>query len=61
MKQLVPALHARARAGLIVALVLLLAAPWIAGPYLLSVLVLALYYAYVGQAWNVMMGFAGQL
>jgi len=61
VKQLVPALPARARAGLIVALVLLLAAPWIAGPYLLSVLVLALYYAYVGQAWNVMMGFAGQL
>jgi len=44
-----------------IALLLLLAAPFVAGPYLLSVLVLALYYAYVGQAWNVMMGFAGQL
>ena len=61
MSPLLPALPGRARAGLLLALVLLLAAPWVAGPYLLSVLVLALYYAYVGQAWNVMMGFAGQL
>ncbi|HLZ66423.1 MAG TPA: branched-chain amino acid ABC transporter permease [Aliidongia sp.] len=61
MNRLFPPLSARARAGLVMVLVLLLAAPWIAGPYLLSVLVLALYYAYVGQAWNVMMGFAGQL
>ena len=61
MNRLFGALPARARAGLIIVLALLLAAPWVAGPYLLSVLVLALYYAYVGQAWNVMMGFAGQL
>ncbi|HEV2674617.1 MAG TPA: branched-chain amino acid ABC transporter permease [Aliidongia sp.] len=61
MNRLFGALPARARAALLVVFVLLLAAPWIAGPYLLSVLVLALYYAYVGQAWNVMMGFAGQL
>ena len=60
MSRVIPALPTRARTGLIAAL-LLLAAPWVAGPYLLSVLVLALYYAYVGQAWNVMMGFAGQL
>ena len=61
MTRLFGALPARARAGLLIVLALLLAAPWVAGPYLLSVLVLALYYAYVGQAWNVMMGFAGQL
>jgi branched-chain amino acid transport system permease protein len=39
----------------------LFAAPLVAGGYVLSVLVLVLYFAYVGQAWNVMMGFAGQL
>jgi branched-chain amino acid transport system permease protein len=36
-------------------------APFIAGDYLLTVFILILYYAYVGQAWNIMMGFAGQL
>jgi branched-chain amino acid transport system permease protein len=48
-----------------VALALLLAAlavlPAFAGPYALSVATLILYFAYTGQAWNVMMGFAGQL
>ena len=29
--------------------------------YLLTVLILILYFAYIGQAWNIMMGFAGQL
>lgn len=45
-------------AGLFVALV---GAPLVADRYLLSVLTLILYFAYVGQAWNLMMGFAGQL
>ena len=36
-------------------------APLAAGPYLLSVLMLVLTMAYLGQAWNIMMGFAGQL
>lgn len=36
-------------------------APLVAGPYVLSVLVVSMYFAYVGQAWNIMMGFAGQL
>jgi branched-chain amino acid transport system permease protein len=31
------------------------------GDYWLSVLILVIYFAYVGQAWNIMMGFAGQL
>jgi branched-chain amino acid transport system permease protein len=31
------------------------------GNYALSVVTLILYFAYTGQAWNVMMGFAGQL
>jgi branched-chain amino acid transport system permease protein len=38
-----------------------LALPFVANSYVLSVVTLALYLAYVGQAWNVMMGFAGQL
>lgn len=40
---------------------LLLALPAVSGPYLLSVATLILFFAYTGQAWNVMMGFAGQL
>ena len=40
---------------------LLLALPAFAGNYLLSVATLILYLAFAGQAWNVMMGFAGQL
>jgi branched-chain amino acid transport system permease protein len=39
----------------------LLAAPWIVNDYLVTVLIVILYLAYTGQAWNVMMGFAGQL
>ena len=35
--------------------------PPFAGTYALSVATLILYFAYTGQAWNVMMGFAGQL
>lgn len=42
-------------------LVLLLVAPALLGKYGLSVLILVLYFASVGQAWNIMMGFAGQL
>ncbi|MFI4989095.1 MAG: branched-chain amino acid ABC transporter permease, partial [Alphaproteobacteria bacterium] len=43
------------------ALALLLAAPLILDRYTLSILILILYSAYLGQAWNVMMGFAGLL
>jgi len=52
------------RRGLVLLLLLLaslLAAPLVVSDYLLSVLILILYFAYAGQAWNVMMGFAGQL
>jgi branched-chain amino acid transport system permease protein len=51
----------RATIGLVVLLALLLVAPALLGGYGLSVLILILYFAYVGQAWNIMMGFAGQL
>ncbi|MGY0778728.1 branched-chain amino acid ABC transporter permease [Azospirillum argentinense] len=40
---------------------LLLAAPMVADRYVLSVLTTVLWFAYVGQAWNVMMGFSGLL
>lgn len=35
--------------------------PAYSGSYVLSVATLILYFAYTGQAWNVMMGFTGQL
>lgn len=40
---------------------LLLAVPAFADDYVLSVLILVLYLAYLGLAWNIMMGFAGLL
>ncbi len=51
------------RAGALLAALLgvLLLLPLAAGNYLLSVATLILFFAYTGQAWNVMMGFAGQL
>jgi branched-chain amino acid transport system permease protein len=45
-------------AALLAALVI---APWVVNDYLVTVLILILYLAYTGQAWNIMMGFAGQL
>jgi len=42
-------------------LALLIVAPHFIDKYALSVLILILYFAYVGQAWNIMMGFAGEL
>jgi len=51
--------HGRALAALLLGA--FLAAPLFADRYLLSVLILVLYFAYVGQAWNLLMGFAGQL
>jgi branched-chain amino acid transport system permease protein len=51
----------RGLALLTLLLAALVAAPWLANDYLLTVLIIILYFAYTGQAWNVMMGFAGQL
>ena len=39
----------------------LLLLPLFAGSYMLSVVTLILFFAFAGQAWNVMMGFCGQL
>src|SRR5437763_9170129 len=44
--------------GLLAVLVVL---PLLVHDYLITVLILILYFAYVGQAWDIMMGFAGQL
>ncbi len=49
------------RAALLAFAVLLLAVPWIASGYVLSVSIICLYLAYMGQAWNLMLGFAGLL
>jgi branched-chain amino acid transport system permease protein len=51
----------RAGIGLAALALLLVLLPAFAGSYALSVATLILYFAYTGQAWNVMMGFAGQL
>lgn len=51
----------RARLWLGALAAVLSALPYMAGNYVLSVATLALYFAFTGQAWNVMMGFAGQL
>jgi branched-chain amino acid transport system permease protein len=51
----------RASIALAILAAVLIALPAFAGNYALSVATLILYFAYTGQAWNVMMGFAGQL
>ena len=51
----------RGRALLALVLAMLIVAPMVADRYVLSVLTLILYLAYVGQAWNLMTGYAGQL
>ena len=51
----------RAATLLGVLLGILLFLPLVANSYLLSLATLILFIAYTGQAWNVMMGFAGQL
>jgi branched-chain amino acid transport system permease protein len=54
-------LNARGAALLALLGIALLALPWFANSYVLSVAIVILYFAYTGQAWNVMMGFCGQL
>ena len=61
MRRLTEGVPRRTLVLLGVLLAVLLAAPWLANDYLLTVLIIILYFAYTGQAWNVMMGFAGQL
>jgi branched-chain amino acid transport system permease protein len=51
----------RSRIGLGLFVAAMLAAPFFVGDYVLSLLIIVLFSAYLGQAWNIMMGFAGQL
>jgi branched-chain amino acid transport system permease protein len=52
---------ARGRIVIVLVIAVLIALPLMADRYVLSVLTLIFYFAYVGQAWNLMMGYAGQL
>ena len=61
MRRLLEGVPLRGLVGLLALLTALLAVPWLANDYLLTVLIIILYFAYTGQAWNIMMGFAGQL
>jgi branched-chain amino acid transport system permease protein len=55
------ALTPAGRAALFAFAAALVALPWVASGYVLSVAIICLYLAYVGQAWNLMLGFAGLL
>src|SRR5256885_16985084 len=59
--RLVHGVPRHALALLAVVLAILVIAPVFANDYLLTVLIIILYFAYTGQAWNILMGFAGQL
>ncbi len=61
MRALLEGLPRRSLVALAALVAALAVAPALADPYVLSVLILCLYFAFVGQAWNIMMGFAGQL
>ncbi len=54
-------LSPRAMVAIILLLAALLVLPFVANTYLVSVMVLVLLAAYLGQAWNIMMGYAGLL
>ncbi|MCS6945441.1 MAG: branched-chain amino acid ABC transporter permease [Sutterellaceae bacterium] len=54
-------MNRRAVVALAVLAALLIALPAVADAYVLSVATLILFFAFTGQAWNIMMGFCGQL
>lgn len=61
MKLLFDGVSGRALILLALFFAVLAAAPLFVNDYLLVVLITILYFAYAGQCWNIMMGFAGQL
>ena len=61
MKRLWEETPPHGRVLIAVLLAVLAAAPAFTDRYVLTVLILVLYFAYLGQAWNLLMGFAGQL
>jgi branched-chain amino acid transport system permease protein len=61
MREMLSGVRRRAALALVVFVAAMLAMPLFVGSYVVSVLVVVLFSAYLGQAWNIMMGFAGQL
>jgi branched-chain amino acid transport system permease protein len=61
MNRLLEGVPLRALVLLVVFAGALAVAPFFVSDYVLSVLIIVLYFAYVGQAWNLMIGFAGLL
>jgi len=61
MQEMLSGVPRRAALALALFVAAMLAMPLFAGSYVVSVLVVVLFSAYLGQAWNIMMGFAGQL
>lgn len=61
MKRLLGGISRPAWILLLAMLAAFLLAPAFVNDYLLTILILILYFAYTAQAWNIMMGFAGQL
>jgi branched-chain amino acid transport system permease protein len=53
--------NSRATCWLVALGIILVLLPAVANNYVLSLLTLMLFFAYTGQAWNILMGFAGQL
>jgi len=61
LRDLLSSLTPLGRALLALMAAALLVLPYVLNSYLLTLAILILYLAYTGQAWNVMMGFCGQL
>ncbi len=47
--------------GVLLAVGVLVALPWMVSSYAVTVLIFIFFYAYLGQAWNIVGGYAGQL
>jgi branched-chain amino acid transport system permease protein len=58
---LLPDLTTRGRIALALLVVALAGAPLVASDYVMSLLIVSLLFAFLGQSWNLMMGFAGLL
>jgi branched-chain amino acid transport system permease protein len=61
IKYLLEGVSGRGLTMLAALLAVLLVLPYFVSGYLITVLILILYFAYVGQAWNILYGFTGQL
>jgi len=61
MRRLLDGVSPRALLALMALFAISVVAPLFAGDYLLTVLILSLYFAFAGQAWNILTGFTGYL